>query len=293
VGCEEYNSGDTWKGKRGGEMKFDEVGNWTEIKLAIVKEYASAYSINIAGQKQFSFSHVYIDAFSGSGLHISRTKGEFIPGSPLNALNVKPPFKEYYFIDLDGDKIKILSDLTKGREDVHLFPGDCNTVLLKEVFPNVLYSNYRRGLCLLDPYGLDLNWEVVARAGSMQSIEIFLNFPVADMNRNVLWRNPDGVSQDQINRMNSFWGNESWREVAYDTQGNLFGMPMKTENETIAFAYRDRLKNVAGFLHVPDPIPMRNSKGAIVYYLFFASHKPVAQGIVEDIFMKYRNMGER
>jgi three-Cys-motif partner protein len=274
-------------------MKFDEVGNWTEVKLAIVKEYASAFSKNIAGQKQLSFSHVYIDAFSGSGLHISRAKGEFIPGSPLNALNVKPPFKEYYFIDLDGDKIKMLSDFTKGREDVHLYPGDCNAVLLREVFPNVLYGNYRRGLCLLDPYGLDLNWDVVARAGSMKSIEIFLNFPVADMNRNVLWRNPDGVSQDQINRMNSFWGDESWREVAYDTQGNLFGLPMKTENETIAFAYRDRLKNVAGFLHVPDPIPMRNSKGAIVYYLFFASHKPVAQGIVEDIFTKYRNMGER
>jgi len=36
---------------------------------------------------------------------------------------------------------------------------------------------------------------------------------------------------------------------------------------------------------------MRNSKGAIVYYLFFAAQKPVAEGIVRDIFNKYRQRG--
>jgi len=47
--------------------------------------------------------------------------------------------------------------------------------------------------------------------GQMKSIEIFLNFPVADMNRNVLWRKPDEVSRSQIKRMNRFWGDGSWR----------------------------------------------------------------------------------
>lgn len=47
----------------------------------------------------------------------------------------------------------------------------------------------------------------------------------------------------------------------------------------------------AGFKYVPEPMPMRNSKGAIVYYLFFASHKPVAEGIVKDIFDKFRTRG--
>jgi len=48
------------------------------------------------------------------------------------------------------------------------------------------------------------------------------------------------------------------------------------------------LKNVAGFAEVPEPLPMRNSTGAIVYYLFFASQKPVALKIVKDILEKYR-----
>lgn len=62
-------------------------------------------------------------------------------------------------------------------------------------------------------------------------------------------------------------------------------------NEEIARAFQERLHKVAGFKNVPDPIPMRNSKGAIVYYLFFASPKPVAQDIVAQIFDKYKNRG--
>jgi len=36
---------------------------------------------------------------------------------------------------------------------------------------------------------------------------------------------------------------------------------------------------------------MRNSRGAIVYYLFFASQKDTAEHIVLDIFKKYENRG--
>jgi three-Cys-motif partner protein len=170
--------------------------------------------------------------------------------------------------------------------------GDCNRILLDDVFPRVRYDRYRRGLCLLDPYGLHLNWEVIHRAGEMKSLEIFLNFPIADMNRNVFWRNPDGVAPADIERMNAFWGDDSWRTVAYQPTMTLFGpTDEKADNETVAEAFRQRLRAVGGFSNVPEPIPMRNTKGAIVYYLFFASQKPVAQNIVSYIFNKYRNRG--
>jgi len=48
------------------------------------------------------------------------------------------------------------------------------------------------------------------------------------------------------------------------------------------------LKKVAGFSFVPEPLPMRNSNNAVVYYLFLASAKPVAEKIIEEIFSKYR-----
>jgi three-Cys-motif partner protein len=110
------------------------------------------------------------------------------------------------------------------------------------------------------------------------------------MNRNVLWRK-EGASLKKIAQMNTFWGDDSWRDIAYRTDTNLFGEPEKQSNEVIAEAFRDRLREVAGFKFVPEPAPMRNSNNAIVYYLFFAAHQPAAHKIVSDIFAAYRKRG--
>jgi len=273
---------------RGG---FDEIGYWSELKLDIVREYAQAYSRILAAKRAPSFCHVYIDGFAGAGFNIARATGEQVPGSPLNALAVDPPFCEYYLVDLDGGKAALLRQAIGERKDVHVLEGNCNEVLIREVFPKARYEEYRRGLCLLDPYGLDLTWEVIATAGAMRSIEIFLNFPVMDINRNVLWSNPEGVDPGQAARLTAFWGDESWRDAAYTTTGNLFGLPMREPTEKVVEAFKSRLGRVAQFKHVPEPIPMCNSKGAVVYYLFFASQKPVAEKIVRDIFEKYRQKG--
>src|SRR5262249_24813575 len=157
------------------------------------RDYAKAYSTILTARERPSFHHVYIDAFAGAGIHLSRTTGEGIEGSPLIAVGTEPPFKEYHFIDLDGQKADELRRMFAGRSDVLVYHGDCNEMLL-EVLPRVRYERYQRGLCLLDPYGLHLNWDVIRKIGEMKSIEMFLNFPIADMNRNVFWRNPEGVA---------------------------------------------------------------------------------------------------
>lgn len=166
--------------------------------------------------------------------------------------------------------------------------------MLDQVLPNVRYEDYRRGLCLLDPYGLHLDWQVISGAGQSRAIDLFLNFPIMDMNRNVFWHHPEKVAAADIGRMNAFWGDESWRNVAYEEERTLFGTEeKKAANETVAEAFRQRLRDVAGFAKVPAPMPMRNSSGAVVYYLFFASQKPVALKIVNAIFNKYRDREAR
>ena len=77
---------------------------------------------------------------------------------------------------------------------------------------------------------------------------------------------------------------------AESPQHNLFSGPdlIKQSNDAIVAAFRERLKKVAGFTFVPEPLPMKNSNKAVVYYLFFASQKPVAEKIIDDIFNKYK-----
>lgn len=272
-------------------LRFDTIGSWSEIKLEIIKKYALAYSRLL--YKFPRLYHIYIDAFAGAGVHVSKATGDIVPGSPLNALEVQPPFREYHLIELNVAKVANLKHLIDSRPEysnryTHLYVGDCNDVL-QQIIPTVRYKDYRRALCLLDPYGLHLKWSALQLAGGMQTVDIFLNFPIMDMNRNALWQNPDHVDEVDIARMDDFWGDSSWRSIAYQKRNTLFGeAETKLNNDVIAAAFRQRLISVAGFKYVPEPLAMRNSRGATVYYLFFASHNPTANKIVEDILRKYR-----
>jgi len=271
--------------------KHDEIGYWSEVKLDIVRKYASAYSTIMNKQKEI-LSYLYIDAFAGAGVHIRKQTREFVAGSPLNALVISPAIPEYHFIDLDGDKVDKLGDIVGKRSDVSIHKGDCNKVLLAEVFPRCRYEDYRRALCLLDPYSLNVNWEVLQKAGQIKSIEIFYNFMIMDANMNVFARSPDKVQPSQVARMDAVWGDHSWREVAYRKTPGLFSdMEEKTTNEAVVNAFRDRLIKVAGFEYVPEPMPMRNSKGSVIYYLFFASPNRTGAKIVKNIFDNYRYKG--
>lgn len=271
--------------------EYDLIGPWSEVKLDILRDYASPYSKIVTA---YGFHHLYIDAYAAGGEHISRTTGEIVPGSPLIALATEPPFREYHFIDADPIRVDQLQRHTENRPDVHIHSGDCNDILLRDVFPLSRFEDRRRSLCLLDPYNIDLRWEVIARAGGMKSVEVFVNFMVMDMNMNVLLRDPGRAEPAQVARMDRFWGDGSWRNVAYqpNRQGNLFADPeqvkVEDSNEKIAEAYRERLIDVAGFAYAPKPLRFVNSLGRTIYYLFFASPNPTGNKIVEDIFGKHR-----
>lgn len=269
----------------------DIIGSWTEVKLEILGEYAAPYSKILVAN---NLHHMYIDAFAAGGSHISRTTGEVVAGSPLRALSTKPPFREYHFIDKNPARVEQLRQYTADRSDVYVHEGDCNEILLREVFPRARYEDRRRALCLLDPYNINLAWDVVAMAGHMRSIEIFVNFMVMDINMNILLRDLSMADGSQLARMDRFWGDRSWHEVAYEVsrQRSLFGeaeqVKVEDANEKIAEAYRKRLIEVAGFRYAPRPLRFVNSLGRTIYYLFFASPNPTGNKIVEDIFNKHR-----
>lgn len=259
------------------------------LKLDIIERYGGAYTkaFNKTGR---SLKKYYIDGFSGGGAHRVKGTGQQIEGSPPRALKISPPFDGFYFIDLNPKKTSHLGKLCEGRSDVQVITGDANQYL-RTLLPTIRYEKYNRALCVLDPYGLHLDWEVMALAGQSGAVDMFLNFPVMDMNRNAFWRNPEKVPKDGIERMNRFWGDQSWKRAAYakSKQGSLLfeTEDEKQPNEAIVAAFQERLKKAAGFKYVPKPLPMLNSRNVAVYYLFFAAAKPVAENIITSIFKKY------
>ena len=128
----------------------------------------------------------------------------------------------------------------------------------------------------------------------MKSVEVFYNFMIMDANMNVFMKDPTHVSASQAARMDAVWGDNSWRDAAYRKEPGLFGeMEQKETNESIAEAFRVRLRDVAGFAYVPPPIPMHNDNGAVIYYLYFASPNNTGAKIVNQIFDTYRTRGRR
>jgi three-Cys-motif partner protein len=101
---------------------------------------------------------------------------------------------------------------------------------------------------------------------------------------------PERTPPQQAAALTRFWGDERWREAAYhpSSQKELFEDVSleKLSNGAVVAAFRARLRDVAGFRNVPEPVAMKNSTGATVYYLFFASQNQVANKIVNDIFRR-------
>ncbi|NVL89533.1 MAG: three-Cys-motif partner protein TcmP [Desulfobacterales bacterium] len=272
-------------------MKLDKIGIWSEIKLDIIKEYASAFT-TIMRKQDWCRGYAYIDAFAGAGVHIRRKTGELIPGSPWNALEIANPFTEYHYIDIDKKKTEILERLAPENFNIKIYLGDCNEILAKKIFPTLQNKSKKRALCFFDPYGLHLYWETIIEAAKLRTTEIFLNFPLMDMNRNVLHKDLISADPDQIERMNKFCGSEDWQEILYRKGKDLFGdtyqMKIGSNVQLGKWFMSDRLQKAAGFKFVPEPVLMRNSKGGPLFFLFFATYNETGNKIVSEIFNKYR-----
>ncbi len=192
-------------------------------------------------------------------------------------------------IDLDPVKTAALKQQMQAYPNTYVYTGDCNEVLLEEVLPRYRRRDFRRALWLLDPYGLHYKWSVVEAAGKEQSIELLLNFPIMDINRNVGRRDPSQAAEEDKLRMTAFWGDDSWREVVHSAKSTLFKeYPEKAHGDAIVGAYCERLKRVAGFTYVPDPILMSTANNAPLYYIVFASCNATGGRIASDIFRSYR-----
>ncbi len=102
-------------------------GDWTEEKLRALDKYLAAYT-TIMAKKKFRFA--YIDAFAGTGYREIRVEDHpdelllpelaaddtqaFVRGSARIALEVRPRFDKYIFVEKDPDRF---SELEKLRDE--------------------------------------------------------------------------------------------------------------------------------------------------------------------------------
>jgi three-Cys-motif partner protein len=267
----------------------DKVGPWAEVKHSILVDYAQQYAYILAKQSNLKF--YYVDAFAGKGLSIIRNTSRVIQGSPLRVLDIDPKFHGYIFIDKSQENINYLSERVGTTKNVEFYCGDANEILVEKILPRMTYESFSRVLLFLDPFGLDVFWPVMKMAGSLGTVDFFLNFMTMDLNRNVLWNKRSLVPAANKENFNRVVGEDKWEQIAYDESINLFAEVEDVKKDTINVLkyYKNRLKNDAGFKFVPDPVPIHNKSGAIIYHLFFGSKNPTANRVAKYILNTYRD----
>lgn len=166
-------------------------------------------------------------------------------------------------------------------------------MIAEEITPYIRYERYNRGLIFLDPFGMDVEWSTIEEVAKTRALEIFMNFPVMALNRTVLRNDPNTLTEEQIQRMNRFWGSTEWRDDVYEEVRTLFGtIELKSHPTTgsrLGRLFKKRLETL--FPHVTHPLVMTNSRNAPLYCLIFAGHKPVGAKIVRDTFQRYERLG--
>jgi len=258
-------------------------GNWTIIKLDVVKAYLDAYFHVMKNQK---FKLCYIDAFAGSGLNETRV-GD-IEGSALKALDF--PFDRYVFIEKEQAYIAslrdhIISDTKYSKKDIHYHCGDCNEIL-SVIHETPWERNYWRGVIFLDPYAMNLNYESLAAIAKTEVFDVWYLFPFSAMIRCLRKDgNIDKKVQDTINRL---LGTDTWRDSLYEInpQVSMFGDEIETRinHKDVEKYVIERLKMTFPSV-LEEPIILHNKTRSTLFLLCFAcsNRSKNAQRISIDI----------
>jgi three-Cys-motif partner protein len=292
---------ETSKGWRVAEPQQSFGGDWTEVKLSMLKDYLAAYTMAL---KRKSFSKMYIDAFAGSGYReieaqedapglfeeqVNAEDAGFFDGSVRLALQIDPPFDRYAFIEKSRKRINELRTLTEAfpslSDRMEFCPGDANKVL-----PDLCRDTdwvQTRAVLFLDPFGMSVDWSTMEAVARTKAIDVWILFPVGIGVNRLLKKKPDDIPLPWQHRLDRIFGTAEWRAVFFRTisQFTLFGEESVTAKvgdaiRAIADYYQERLRTIFARV-VSNPRYLCNSKQSPMFIFTFAVSNPSskAQGL--------------
>ena len=248
---------------------------------------------------------IYFDGFAGSGnrkekcesplfqqLLISPQEDHVYKGSAERVLKLKNDrqFDFYYFIDTDEVSLNKLEVKLKSSSDVPagklIFkPGNCNKWILE--LSKALKTKHYAALVLLDPFGMQIDWESIVSLKDTRS-DVWILVPTGVIVNRLLDRNGE---LKQIRKLKSFFRleEEEIKSFFYKTKKytTLFGEVEITNKimrpiEQIAKLYVIQLSTI--WKHVTEnPLRLLNSRGVPIFHFIFASNNLHAAKIAEQI----------
>lgn len=272
-------------------------GIWTEQKIEVFLKYLKAY-LDIMKTRPFEL--VYFDGFAGSGdIEGNARYGSGLEGIALRVLGMQHDrnFDIYYLVDKDAKKVEELKskirDRFPGRSGIFPVADDCNKKLI-DLADYLRKSASRRALALVDPFGMQVNWESIEACKGL-GIDLWILVPTG-IGVGRMLKNDGNISDAWLVKLESFLGlpGEEIKQYFYQerTTHTLFGEERYVEKEAgaahkAAELYVRQLKKVWQF--VSDPLPLRNSTNSIMYHFVLATNSRAGLKIGNDVIGKELN----
>jgi three-Cys-motif partner protein len=156
------------------EMLFARAISLHSIEKAfLARTYADIVGVAIGGRWKLW----WIELFAGPGRLYVRDTGDFIAGSPLEALAIRRPFHGYVFADLDRACTESLRRRIGEHSSVHILRGDANGA---ELLDKIVSLVPKSALVVLygDQAGLDLHWPTIKFfIDRYKHLDLLLNLP--------------------------------------------------------------------------------------------------------------------
>jgi three-Cys-motif partner protein len=253
-----------------------QAGEWATEKLDYLRRYIDVFETSMRGKWH---TRIYLDLLAGPGKNrISNTKNVVL-GSPLIALKTRFPFTRYYFTDANAANISALQERCKAspyNNRIHTQTGDCNQLIDNIVVELKQVENNSLNLAFLDPEGLELHWNTVAKLADIKRMDMIIIYPEGGLNRIMakIYNKPIETSVDL------FFGTSEWREIyiKYKYQHKsghhreLIDL-YKTQLQALGYKEVRRGDEAGGY----EPLMRNTKRNAPLYRLIFASKNPLGE----------------
>jgi three-Cys-motif partner protein len=235
------------------------TGQWSVDKHDYIHRLSGIFS---TGMKNTSRYRCYIDLFAGPGRCVIEDTKTELPGSPLQAIDIRDRFTHYFFNDISPASIEALrsrvASLNAPPVPVY-FTDDCNDVVprLRQALPP---ANESLELAIIDAWGWEMSFDALALLTKGRRMDIVVTFPIGFIKRN--WRR-------ELERLDKFLGGDGYKEAFFGAMEHDSG----EASRILLDYYEGRLKEI-GYKYPNDEVWIPNTKQVKLYHLVFASKHP-------------------
>ncbi|NTV47427.1 MAG: three-Cys-motif partner protein TcmP, partial [Chlorobiales bacterium] len=206
-------------------MEHSFGGNWTEKKLLCLKKYLGAYA-TIMNKQIFDF--FYVDAFAGTGycnpqcpnnnedilfeFDEANEVKEYLEGSARIALQIRPEFSQYLFIEkcrnhfVELEKLK--NEFSGISEKIQLVNDEANSFIRK--FCEQTSWKRSRAVMFLDPYGMQVDWTTIQAIARTKAIDLWYLFPLGTGVNRLLKKSKKDIPESWRNKLTQTLGTSEW-----------------------------------------------------------------------------------